>query len=299
MSRFSRHPISPTSVFVAAIVLAFVFALLPLKYAGWLKIHRIGDLADTMLTPISDPAAKVSRWLAPASRARQAEPEELRTLQDQIDTLSLQLARERAEVVRLNRLIEQLQGGIALNPDLPVRLLAAPIVGSSSDLTSGLLKVRAGTAQGVAPNTVAVVDGVHLMGRIVSASPRTSVVEPITNRGAGPIRGRVILSDSPSDWPICELHPGGDGTLSGVVEDRRTDPDQLATPVAVGQTVRLDDPAWPRSSRMLIIGLVTEVGSAPGQELRKIITVEPTVRLDRVAEIILRITEEAEEGGEG
>ena len=67
------------------------------------------------------------------------------------------------EVERLNRQIADLSRGAAIMRDLPVRQLAAAVIGSGSDPTDTTLKVSAGSREGVVVNSVAVVGGVHLI----------------------------------------------------------------------------------------------------------------------------------------
>jgi len=56
----------------------------------------------------------------------------------------------------------------------------------------------------------------------------------------------------------------------------------------VGQTVRLDDPTWPKAARMLVLGRVERVEPSPDQPLRRVITIRPTVAgLDRLSEVVI------------
>jgi hypothetical protein len=98
---------------------------------------------------------------------------------------------------------------------------------------------------------------------------------------------------------IALLKPQGDGTLKGEV-GTDAGPSLGAGGTAnprlepkPGQTVRLADRTWPSAAQMLIVGTVTRVDPSPTQPLRKVITVEPTLRLDRVSEVVLRLTDES------
>ena len=73
-------------------------------------------------------------------------------------------SREEAEALRT--LVRDLSRGMELNPSLAVRQIAAPVIGYGSDLSGGLLTVRAGRKDGVEPNSVVVVRGVYLVGRV-------------------------------------------------------------------------------------------------------------------------------------
>ena len=86
------------------------------------------------------------------------------------------------------------------------------------------------------------------------------------------------------------MQPVGDGTLRGDAAYDPQDPD-AATRIAVGQVVRLDDGEWPASAQMLVLGTVEAVEPAPDSPLRPVVIVRPTVALDRVTEVIVRVSE--------
>lgn len=271
-----------------------VTAFLPPAAGGWPR--WFGGLVQFFVAPISQPVRSLAGWLAPADEA-EAGGEAARALQQQAEGYRQQLLRAQLDIEHLRGQIAELQLGRQLNPDLPVRQMHAAVIGTSSDLASGLLWIKAGRADGVEPNSVAAVRGQQLLGRVVRSDERTCHVQPITTRAAGQIRGVVMLSDLVRG-PECLLEPRGNGTLTGPVEDMRSWPPGAprhadaapGDPVRplVGQTVRLLDPSWPRSSQMLIIGVIEQVEPAGDQPLRQVITVRPTVRLERVSEIILR-----------
>jgi hypothetical protein len=88
------------------------------------------------------------------------------------------------------------------------------------------------------------------------------------------------------------LEPVGDGTLKGdVLRIGPGSPEATgALPIpVVGQVVRLDDTGWPDSSRMLIVGRVESVSTSPEDPLRPVIVVRPTINVERLAEVLLRI----------
>lgn len=279
-----------------AIAVLCVLAFVPSRWTWW--AGDLGRLVQFFAAPISQPFAAASRWAAPATRHR--DEAEVAGLKDELEATRSKLMRVEAENGRLRDQIQELQRGIALNPDLPVQPVLAPVYGSSSDLSAGLLRVRAGTKQGVDVNSVATTSGLQLVGRVVSAGSRTCTVLPITSKAAGSLRAMVMV-DQTSNGLACTLTPEGDGLLRGPVEDRRG-PGSAPVEPRIGQSVRLADPDhWPSNSQMLLIGEVVSVEPAPSQPLRKIITVRPTVeRLDRVSEVILRVTPtppDEEEGG--
>lgn len=262
-----------------------------------------GRLVRFFIAPISQPVRGLAGWLSPAEQPR-GDDQVSESLRLQAEGYRQQLLRAQLEIDQLRTQISDLQLGRQLNPDLPVRLMHAAVIGTSSDLSSSLLSIKAGQADGVEVNSVATFRGQQLLGRVVSSDQRSCQVQPITSSHAGQLRGVVMLTDL-IRGPECHLEPAGDGTLVGPVEDLRQWPEGSQPPedavqgdpirARVGQTVRLQDPSWPKSSQALFIGLVERVEPAPDQPLRQIITVRPTLRLERVSEVVLRFSAAAQD----
>ncbi|MEM1329237.1 MAG: rod shape-determining protein MreC [Planctomycetota bacterium] len=251
-------------------------------------VQWFGDLTATAIAPVSHPFSAFARWIAPA-RIGAAPPAEIQAIEEELARTKLLHRRSEQRAARLEQLIERLQGGLAVIPDVPMSLLAAPVVAASADLSSEMLTIRAGANQGVAPGAVAVADAVQLVGRVETVAPALSRVRPITDPTAGLLRARIELDGAGSSWLLTQLGPDGDGTLSGPVAI----PDG-ATPEAVraepGMTVRLDDPeAWPGAAQALVVGAVESVSPDPDQPQRQVVVVRPTVRLERISEVVLRI----------
>lgn len=284
----------------ATVVLLVVTSVTPVAYLDW--VGWFGGLAATVFTPISDPMVRVARWLAPASRAVE-DDKRIVTLQHDRDELQRRLLVERRRVADLEARIAELQAGRSRTPDVPVLQLARPVVGSSSDPSSGLLRVKAGRRDGVTVNsTITTVAGVQLHGQVVRVDPLECVVMPITEPESGLIRGRVLLDEQGDHWLLCQLAPTGLGTLRGDVEF--PDPEPGGAPAAriePGMEVVLDDPAWPESAQMFTIGVVERVEPDEQQPLRSKITVRPRDGLDlrRVREVILRIPQTPGDDGPG
>lgn len=264
---------------LAASLLLLCAAMLPARYIDW--VGAVGNLATRLIAPASHPISMVARWFVPAERggndplvaAIQRESQEFRAL----------WLREQEESARLRRVIAELQQGRSFD-DLPVHRLHRPIIGSSSDGTGGTLTVRAGAAEGVEKNAVATTAGVQLVGRVVDAGARTSLVRLINDRRTlEKIKG-VVVSVNGTRGGICVLYPIRDGLLQGLVSGRDT-------PVPeVDQFVHLQDEEWPRHAQMLVIGRIE--GVARADHGWHTITVRPTAELDRVKEVVLRFTPE-------
>jgi cell shape-determining protein MreC len=269
--------------------------MIPVRYLTWLS--GFGRLSQTIIAPISHPLAALSRSLAPADKTKQ-DSESVRALLEEKEGFKVQLLQALDENDHLRQVIKELQRGHALDPELAVLLLSARVVGSATDLSDGLLTVRAGTKQGVEQNTVATALGLQLLGRVVSVGAQTSTVAPITAKASGSILA-VIMIDESTNGLSCPLVPTGDGTLYGDVEDRRTPDGAAQIDPVVGEEVRLRDPKWPRNSQMLLIGRVEKVEPSPKQPLRKVVTVRPTIdNLERVSEVVLRLSPDADDGSD-
>lgn len=269
----------------ATLVVLLVLSLMPARWLGWVGL--LGDFAELLVSPISNPLRAMGGWIRPARAPGTSE--EIEQYREQVERLTAQVNRVEAENARLRELIRMLQGGMAMATGTPTRDLAVSVVSASSDLSSRLLRVRAGRRQGVEIGSVAVGSGLQLVGRVVEVEALTSLVRPITAREAGPIRARVMLTDT-SVWLETTLTPDGEGGLRGPVEYRM----QAQAPGRVleaspGQVVRLDDPTWPEGAQMLLVGTVERVEPNPRMPGRQMVVVRPTMELHRVSEMILRV----------
>ena len=277
------------------VVLTLLALVVPVRWVSWFS--SFSRLTQTLVAPVSHPLAGVSRWLYPSGEPRN-EPEELRMLRDDLEVTKVQLHQALGENDQLRLMIQELQRGRALDPELQVlQLVGIPVIGSSGDLADPLLVIRAGRNQGVDQHTIAMAYGLQLLGRVVSTGDRTATVAPITSKAGGGLTAVIMLDPTnPTTGLACTLTPRGDGTLAGDVEDRRDAATGAVIEPKVGDEVRLRDPAhWPRTAQMLLVGKVESVGPSPKQPLRKVVTVRPTVKhLERVSEVVLRILPDPE-----
>lgn len=274
---------------LTVIVLVLLALAVPMRWQGW--AGWIGDKVDLVVAPVSGPALKVARWL----RGARTSPDDdgLRVLEEENESLKRERLATLLEIARLRQMIKDLQHGIEMNPEIRARPLTAPVFGVTG-ASPILLKVQAGSKQGVGPSTIALAPGLQLVGRVTSAAERTCMVQIITGKGSQPLSAMVMIRDDSPDGLRCTLTAVGDGTLRGPVEDRRDPATGAAIHPAVGQVVRLDDATWSQSARMWLVGRVERVEDNPDQPLRKIITVRPSVdQMDRLSEVILWVPEEA------
>ncbi len=284
-----RHPPSTPGYprpLVAAIVILLALSLLPSRWTG--LVTQIDTVARYLVAPVSGPVTRVARWLLPPRGPQGIDAEGLARLEADAShwkALYLQALARNEELQRQN---QELAGHRQLPGELPVDLVRARIVGGSPDPAAGLLLVRAGKAQGVEVNTIAVVGGSQLAGRVERVDQLTSEVRLITSTKVKEVIPAVIcVGDDPSEWLECNLYRQPGGVLRGPFKHNA----KLASRVAVGNEVRLTDASsvWPSSGRLLLVGTVVEVQNSAGDQVRYVV-VRPTVdRLELVSELILRV----------
>lgn len=269
---------------IAALAVASVLPGRWLGWAGW-----FGTLTQTIVAPISHPVTRFSRWLSPAAPRPAGEDGPSREWRLRAQEYEALYLRQRDENLALRDVIRQLQSGVAHSPGLGVRQLAAPVIGAGSDLASRLLAVRVPRDSAITTGTsIAVAEGVQLVGRVDSLRGPIAQIRPITAESAGRIEAVIMLGDA-HDAPrlLCSLTPVGDGTLRGPVEDPGAPTPGLEP--APGQRVRLADRAWPESAQQLLVGVVERVEPNPAQPLRRMVVVRPIADLARLSEVVLRI----------
>lgn len=278
---------------ILAIVLLVALSFFPLRWLG--PVKSLHNLHTLITAPISNPISNVSRWALPAKGPAIDDPA-VAAFEEKIEELDAALKRTLIENQRLSAELADRRFFRQLNPGVEFMTVNAPVIGTASDLSSGILRVKVGSKQGVSLASIATGPGLQLVGRVNGVSPGTCTVIPITARNAGPIRARIMLSGDPTnaDGLACTLVPGGDGTMVGPVEDRRNpgSPDPIRP--SVGQLVRLDDPGrWPAMAQMTLVGVVERVEPNPDQPLRSLVVVRPRIdRLDRLAEATIRLSPE-------
>lgn len=292
-------------VLTLTLVVLAIFGLLPIKITAWAR--HLGVVPDFLIAPISHPLTKIGGFFS-RDGAGKDESAELRAMKRERDIERLRADQAEEEVQRLAKLLEQFKVMAELVQDQPPRQIPAPVYASPSDLGGRLLRVRAGSREGVIENSVAVATGLQLVGKVVEVSSRTCGVLPITSKGAGGLRALVVIekpgstkSSASGERLECQLDPVGNGTLRGPVT-YRVDSAGVPIKAEVGQIVRLYHDAWPRSAQYLTVGVVESVDPSPSSLQRQIITVRPTIeRLETVKEVILRVPiapgDEAKEGG--
>ncbi len=289
----SRARISQPRVFIALLALMAVLALAPARVTRWAEWFQAPT--QFVIAPISHTFSFVSGVFRPARSRTLPDDPALADLQIERDVLQSELFRAEGRIADLERLVDELQQGLSAHRGSPIIPIEASVVGRSSDPSDGLLLVRAGSDRGVEKReTVAVVNGVQIVGRVVKVGPSISEVLPITHspRGrkseqdGGWIGGVIHVEGLDRSWS-CQLRATRDGRLRGDVH-------QDAENIEVGQIVRLRDPNWPDSAQMLVLGRIERVGSKKDAPLRMEIDVVPDVDLARVRRVVLRVADEVD-----
>ena len=301
--------LNPRSGLTAATIALIILAFAPPRMAGW--VGAFSTPVRTILAPLSRPFEFLLSLRLSDRQLTPNESEEVSLIRQERDAYLREVNQLRAENDELRRVIVDLDAGRSLNPFISVRQFQAPVIGSSIDAASRVMVVRAGSKDQVEPNaSVAVIRGVHLVGRVVGTDLLTCRVQPFTDRSAGSIEGVVMLG--PAQFgPACYLQPQGDGTLAGrlrteaitlpggatsaTVDPAVGDP---AAAVKPGMIVRLADSAWPQSAQMLELGIVERVEQPPEDIRIRTVIVRPRFRIDRVSEVTLRVPAPTDGGGQ-
>ncbi len=273
-----RGPLSPKRLLPFVLILLVVFSLAPSSITGWIEYAR--NPLEILLRPVSHPVRQLVAKSAPIDRP--ADPR-VADLEERLDQELLLRAQAERRVEDLRAMVRDLQAGLTIAPGAPARSVWASIVAVSPDPREGIIIAGRGENDGVLEGqTVAVTRGVHLVGRVVSTSARSSRIVPITHPRAGLI-GAMVMTNDPTTGFAAQLLPEGDGVLTGELVAE-------AEGVEEGQVVRLSDGAWPASGQMVVIGRVASVGRKDNQRIT--ITVEPEHDVARVSEVVLRIPTE-------
>ncbi len=284
-----------------AILILAVLALMPRPALRTLTYFNAP--VNLLLAPVQQSARAGIVWLAGPRKVVTGEKTTVGI--DEWNEMLRELNQTKQQVDDLRVQVRDLSRGVELNPNLPMRQVAAPVIGFGTDLNGGLLTVRAGRHDGVDANSVVVVRGVYLLGLVLRADERTSTVVPITDpsfstmfKGQKKFLGAVMLDEQHPGptWKLDSISNGG--MIGRVFYDNDPEVGPLGTPITSGGSadrapivpdmlVRLRDPAWPSSAQMLVIGRVERVD--PGSNNRPIVTVRPLQDLAHIGEVLIRI----------
>lgn len=267
------------------VALLVLLAILPVSWIRWMG--GVGTLVRVLVAPIAQPLTSLG---AAARRAGVGEidPRDHEQVVEEAKHWRFLFQQQAMEIERLRVQVQDLQRGLAIDPDLPIRQIKVDVISRSADSVGRDLNIRGGHNKGVSVGAVAVASGTQLLGKVIDVADRISIVRPIT-RGGASLRARIMIDEPNVSYVVSVLSPTDDGRLRGDVEYGR---DAAGTPLEpeVGQSVRLADDTWPRSAQGLVVGIVERVENDESTGLRKVVLVRPTIDLESVAEVYLRLT---------
>jgi cell shape-determining protein MreC len=271
---------------VAATLLLAVLSFLPARFGQW--TNQLQTIPSLVFAPVQG----VVYWLASLATREgvSASSAQLHTIEKDRDQWMSIARRFQVENERLRADLAKYVAG-AMTPDPGLRFARATVIGPAGAPGSHVLRLRAGSGDGVSRGTVAVVDSVQIVGRVEKAGAATSTLVLITEAGQPPIDAAIFPDGEPGTAPplMCQLHASGDGTLKGFLEYVEAKAGETRPTARVGHTVHLNDRSWPSSAGMLVLGTIVAMEPYKDSPLRQVITVRPTVKIDRVTEVTLRI----------
>lgn len=282
--------------FLAAVALIFILSLLPSSLLGW-----VGDLSSIVrlpIAPLSDLGNSAAAWLRPAQAPHEELPPEARefvtNLEEQRDRYARLYHASSQRIAELQEQLTQLQQVPIDTLEAPVSLLRARITTRHPSEPNAPVQLNRGARQGVATSSIAVYNGVHLVGRVTDVTAVSCSLNPLTHAGTGLLRAAVLPAAddtiSVREAARVALKPAGDGSFTGdVVRDRE---------VKIGDNVRLFDAAWPVSAQAMIIGVVVDVRTKDDQPLRHEIVVRPRYTVAQLADVTLIVEDHTAAGGE-
>jgi len=273
-------------ILALVVMLLIATSLMPGK---WASVVTDGprDLMILLLRPMG-----WLRYIGVALRGDASLPE--RPVSNEI------LMRDRDEAMRLNselrarleqayRQIEQLS--LVRQMGLPkVQLRTASVVEWTVGSTGPLMTIDCGRRQGVEEKMV-VVQGVHLVGKVIHTSAESATVQPITTMGTH-LAVRVYSSrpaELNADHPVLQIVASKRGGFIA-----RADAGEI---IAVDDRARLHDMTWPKEGQGFVVGVVTRI--APDEEdpiLRREVQITPAMSIAGARDVVVVIPQAGTEG---
>jgi rod shape-determining protein MreC len=229
-----------------------VEALTPFERGGTWSFSKVGDVWDGYI----------------ALRGTRAENIRLHARVDQLQILNKQLESEAAEAQRLSTLL----GFREAHQEAP--MLAAQVIGASSDASSNTIFINRGQRDRVRAN-MAVITPDGIVGKIVEVLPSTAQVLLISDRDSGV---GALLEDTRTHG-VVKGSGDPDPRLDYVVNDEK---------VHSGEVILTsgEDRIFPKG---LLIGSVSS--AIPGNPFQAI-RVRTAARLDRLEDVLVLLSQE-------
>lgn len=265
--------------------------MLPTSLLGW-----VGDLSSIVrlpVAPLDDLGNSAAAWLRPVPEPHADLPPDaqalVKNLEEQRDRYERLYHATSQRIIDLQEQLQQLQQVPIDTLEAPVSLLRAQITTRNPSEPNAPVQLNRGTRQGVATSSIAVYNGVHLIGRVADVTAVSCSLHPLTDGATGLIRA-AVLPAADDTITVAEaarvaLKPTGDGAFLGeVAKDRHVKP---------GDNVRLFDSAWPMSAQAMIIGVVTDVRTKDDQPLRNEIVVKPRYTVAQLSDVTLIVEDQS------
>lgn len=298
-----RMLISSRWAFPVAMVLTIAAALLPTRWLGWTRLPA--EVVSMFLGPFGHVANEAGTRLRPPPRQAidfdGSQDQYIHHLQQERDEFERLFLAEQDKVIRLREELEDIEkiGRDAFHA--PLRPITANIVIRTPREPLDPVVLSRGSDHGVTPGTIAVVDGVNLIGRVMQdVTSMQSRLLPLASPQTPPFRVTIHSKDRTGDGQVAasrawQAFPAGDGNFTADVD--------RSVVIAEGDIVRLADPApaWPDSAQAMVVGVVQSVQTKPSEPLRNTIVIRPKYQVTQVAKVILKIEEapiENESGGD-
>lgn len=279
----SRRVILPL---VIAILLAL--SLMPARYALYgPPLHNAAMVVLGVLTnPLNALGARLHEKKPEVAHEQTFEQYQRRVLEmeGEIDQL-------KAEVTRLREENEQLSGFRGRFGEHRYRFIAAHVTARSPDPAAETFTIDRGTVHGLEVGAI-VVDGPHLLGRVVQVQRATAAVEPLAAKGR---TLKVALGSAPERAVFFKSD--GSGLLIAANADRRLQ-------VSPGDPARLADDfglnPWPEAAKFMLIGRVERAEPDLKNPLWQRIEVRPLRSLLNQNDVTVVVpTAEGDSGKEG
>ncbi len=279
--------------FVLALLVTILLALAPRSLLGWTS--DFAEIVRVPMRPFSHVGVRLGYWVRPPDLEFIDVPEEARELVDhllrEVDSYKQLYAAEQMEVASLRHTLEQIQR-VPPESRLRVRLLGASITARTPADGFAPVQLNRGSAYDVSIGTIALYEGVHLVGRISDLSSMGSTLLPLVHQNIGLMRARIAIPGLTEieKFPQVMLEAPGDGTFLTMVDEIEA--------IQIGDEVILDDPTWPAAARGMTIGFLTSIDSIDDQPLRKRVIITPRFQLYQLSRVTLKLElEETELAG--
>ncbi len=294
----SRNSPNPRAALGITVLVLLGLSLAPAVLTRWMSVGHSPVVA--VFAPLSNLLDRMASGLRPPRPIAGDDDATREQLEASIRDLEARLLTLRAENRDLAALVEQL-GRLRVATGVETKTIPATRIASLVD--SGAIELRPGARAGVTVNAIAIAPGgLQIVGIVTDASPMTSMLHLLTDKRfepglvVGVVAGPDLMIESTVQLdrlPRIQLEPTGRGTLVADAVNI-----SIADALSEGDTVRVLDETWPRSSQLLVLGRVTRI-EATDEPLFKRVVVTPEVDPKRVRSVLLRMPEASNAEGAG